>query len=1075
MNKHRRLIPLTFAFGLILLARQNDPSSQERLWQHRNLGKAFYENSTTLLKAVEEFEKALQLAADSPRERLNYGLALLRSGQTEKGIAELKKVQQQAPRIPHTWFNLGIEYKKAQKYQEAIAQLEKLLELAPGEAIAHYNLGVLQRLSRESGKAQQHFLSAARLDPRLAAPHFQLSSLYRRARQTEKSRHHQQIFRDLKKAQQGAAIAEDLEWSIYSEILDDVEAPDFAQASPQPLRFNRQDLPGRAPGPEAGLLVLDRQGDGSPDLLVYSGSGVLLFDGGTRPRADSGLPGAAAVTGAAAGDFNNDGLPDLCLLTPQGAALYRNDQGRFQAHSAPLPDGKYRQAVWLDFDHDYDLDLFLLGEVQVLMRNNGQAGFSNHSSSFPFAAGRAVAAVAFDLAQGMDGTDLAVVYGNRQAVLYKDLLGGHYEARPLAAMPRGARRLLAVDADNDGWTDLASASSAGITLLFNREGRFEARPVPGASGPAMAFADLENRGIADLAASSSIFRNRGRSRMDSARALPGVSSAAAWVAADFNRDGRPDLALLDGDGNLALLTNGLSTPQHWIQVGLEGVRNLKQAFQAEVEVKAGGLYQKKIYRGLPLHFGLGSREVVETVRITWPNGLIQNETNPRPDQAHSFKERQQLSGSCPMVFTWNGQEFEFIGDILGVAPLGASAGEGRFFEADHDEYIQISGHSLQALEGKYEVRITEELREVAYLDQVRLLAVDHPAGLDVYTNDKFKSPPFPEFRLFGVRERLYPIEARDHRGRDVRSKILHKDGRCPDDFKRDLSGLAEKHFIELEFGPGAAVGNQAILVMNGWVDWADGSTIRRASQQSEAGLTPPSLQVQDAAGTWKTVVADMGLPAGKPKTIVVDLSGKFLSASRRLRIITNLCIYWDEIFLGEEAAAPQARLSQVPLQSAELRFRGFSTPVVDAQRKQPEVFDYARWRPLAMWNPTPGLYTRYGQVAELLEGVDDRFVIMAAGDELQLLFDAGRLPKLPHGWKRDFLLYADGWAKDGDLNTAFARSVEPLPFHGMSAYPYPAGEAYPSAEKHRRYRKQYNTRPALRLLQPLRPGPRGRD
>jgi hypothetical protein len=91
---------------------------------------------------------------------------------------------------------------------------------------------------------------------------------------------------------------------------------------------------------------------------------------------------------------------------------------------------------------------------------------------------------------------------------------------------------------------------------------------------------------------------------------------------------------------------------------------------------------------------------------------------------------------------------------------------------------------------------------------------------------------------------------------------------------------------------------------------------------------------------------------------------------------------------------------------------------------------------------------------------------------MQLLFDAKAAPTPPAGWKRDFLLKVDGWAKDGDLNTAFSQSVEPLPFRGMSRYPYPAGERYPDGPAHKAYRKEYNTRPALRLLRPLAGGQR---
>jgi hypothetical protein len=380
--------------------------------------------------------------------------------------------------------------------------------------------------------------------------------------------------------------------------------------------------------------------------------------------------------------------------------------------------------------------------------------------------------------------------------------------------------------------------------------------------------------------------------------------------------------------------------------------------------------------------------------------------------------------------------------------------------------VQIPGASLAPADGYYEIRITEELREVSYLDRIQLFAVDHPSAMDLFTSDKFKAPPFPEFRLYGVQRRVYPRAARDDEGRDVLARLLKRDRAYPDAFDRTYAGVAALHHLDLDFGQ-AAPGNRAILVLSGWVDWADGSTFLAATQETPAGLIFPYLQVKDEAGTWRTVIEDMGIPAGKPKTIVVDLTGKFLSSSREVRIVTNLCLYWDEIFLSEETGVPGVRLIPLEADSAGLRFRGFSRPTIDPLRKQPEAFDYAAWMPLSMWNPTPGYYTRYGDVRPLIEAIDDRMVIMGSGDELRLLFPAGGLPGLPEGWTRDFFLLVDGWAKDGDANTAFSQSVEPLPFHGMSRYPYPPDERFPDDAMHRQYREQYNIRPALRLIRPL--------
>jgi hypothetical protein len=292
--------------------------------------------------------------------------------------------------------------------------------------------------------------------------------------------------------------------------------------------------------------------------------------------------------------------------------------------------------------------------------------------------------------------------------------------------------------------------------------------------------------------------------------------------------------------------------------------------------------------------------------------------------------------------------------------------------------------------------------------------------------------------------------------------LLSKDQRYPDHFQRSETGVADMHTLDLDFG-NAAPSGKAILLLNGWVDWPDGSTFRRASQESKSGLVMPYLQVQDAAGIWKTVNPDMGMPAGKPKTIAVPID--FISANRKVRIVTNLCVYWDEIFLSENLGDPEAAQSLLPLQSADLHFRGFSASRIHPERKQPDTFFYGNVSPASFWNPTPGLYTRFGPVEALLRDVDDRLVIMGSGDEVRLQFQAEAPSR--EGWRRDFLLKVDGWAKDRDPNTAFSSTVEPLPFNGMSRYPYPAGEHYPRDAAHDSYQRTYNTRPAHTLIRPL--------
>ena len=438
-----------------------------------------------------------------------------------------------------------------------------------------------------------------------------------------------------------------------------------------------------------------------------------------------------------------------------------------------------------------------------------------------------------------------------------------------------------------------------------------------------------------------------------------------------------------------------------------------------------------------------------------------------PGKRLEIEEAQRLAGSCPMIFTWNGSEFEFITDVLGVAPLGASAGDGEYFPVDHDEAILIPAGSLVERDGALEIRVTEELREIAYLDQFRLLAVDRPADERIVTNDKFKGPPFPEFRLYRVADPRRPTAAWDHHDQDVRERLLALDETYPDRFSRDYAGLAELHHLTVEFG--AEARGADLLVLAGWVDWADGSTFLGSDQAEGPGLVMPYLQVRDRDGRWQTVVEDLGVPAGKPKTIAVDLTGKWLSDRREVRIVTSACVYWDEILLTRVEDSPGVRHHTLPGPKASIAFRGFSRPVIHPERKQPERFVHADRRDTSMWNPTPGLYTRYGDVSELLAEVDDRLVVMGSGDEVRLLFDPSALPELPDGFERDYVLVVDGWAKDGDANTAYSQTVEPLPYHGMPQYPYAAPDAFPAGPEHRRWREETLTRPALRLIRPLVP------
>ncbi len=1008
------------AFALVvcalLLVGADVPASEDKLWEHRNLGKAFYENPDTHVQAVTELHEALLMNPNSVRDMINYGLALLRAGQTDEGMAVLIKAQKQDPANPHTWFNLGIGYKHAGDYEKAIEQLQGMIKLVPTEAVVHYNLASVYRSKGDSEAALPEFQEAERLNPNLAGPHFQLFSLYQRAQKHEEAAKERAAFEEIKKRTEGAAVAEDMEWCSYVE-LDDPPLP-RATAATEPTQYDDKVVSKGWIPVETHMQAIDSEGTGKPDLLVWSRDRVELLKHGTEASTTAGLGDLKDVVTIAVGDYDNDGLPDLCVVTSKSIDLYHNNKGAFAKALELGPNPGVTKAFWLDFDHDSDLDLLLFGPEPALYRNLSPGKFELQTALFPFVKGKALDAVQTAVRIDTAARDLVVSYTDRPAVLYRDRLNGVFEATDFPLLPAGANFLDAQDFNHDGLLDLVSYHPQMLALR-----NADAKYVP-----------------------------------DEKASVP-----HGGVRADFNGDKREDLATLGPDGSVHLAFNA-SPAEKWMTVRIIGVKNIKTAPGATVEMKAGADYEKKVYQGVPLAFAVDGHADADTIRITWSNGLIQNEPHQKLEVL-TIPEAQRLSGSCPMIFTWNGERYQFITDVLGVAPLGASSGDGSYFPVDHDEFIQIPGSALKPENGKYKVHISEELHEVSYLDQVQLIALDHPSSTSIYTNDKFKSPPYPEFRLFGSTEKIHPVKATDSQGHDVTAKLAKLDQTYPDAFDRDVSGVAKLHTLDLDFGK-AASGNHAALILSGWVDWADGSTFLRAAQSGQA-LVFPSLQVKDEQGQWKTVVEDMGIPSGKPKTISVDLAGKFLSRSREVRIVTNLCVYWDEVFLIDDAGAPETKLTPLNAVAANLHFRGFSRPVIDPQRKQPEQFLYSDVHPISNWNPTPGLYTRYGDVTPLLRTPDDEMVIMGSGDEVSIEYAAASLPPLPQGWTRDFLLKVDGWAKDADANTAFSDNVLPLPFHAMSSYPYKANEHYPQDAEHSTYVRDYLTRPALRLIRPL--------
>ena len=864
----------------------------------------------------------------------------------------------------------------------------------------------------------------------------------------------------------------------------------------------------------ASVSLADYDGDGKLDVYI-AGMGVLLRNVGEKFVRAYQFPELGEHSAAFA-DIDKDGTQELLLSTGEGVTLVYLQDGAVSRDSLMDADAEGGTPAFLlpvDADHDGDLDLVSSGELKMY-RNNGDGTFTDVSEqtflqdtvaqgTVPRDASVATAALTADFDDDGD-IDIFVTDEGRGCTLWDNLRQGRFRARTDdTGIAQDAHYAAAAvgDYDNDGNVDIFLTTERGYHLHLNRgDGTFGSAigSETGVHATTVRNLDYDNDGFVDVwmlgEQGMALLRNDGTGRFTEVRdVLPRDVIGITGAVGDVDNDGALDLFVIDGDGQLHILQNRGGNQNNWIQVKLEGItagnnKVNRDGLGSKLEVKVGDLYQVRYVSEQVSHFGLGAFEGADVVRVVWTNGVPQNVIGPQGRQR--ILEKQVLKGSCPFLYVYDGERYRFVTDLLWRAPLGLVTSMGFVAPDETKDFVKIPASHIQPKSGRYSLQITEELWETAYFDVVKLIAVDHPEGTDIFTNEQYTPPPFAEFKVYGVAEKLHPKTAFNHRGEDVSEALRALDYRYAVEHAPGVhQGVVEPHAIILDLavedrapshpvgrGPvprQAATDNDTLvtLYLSGWIFPTD-TSINVALYQNPA-ISPkfPSVSVKNEAGEWETVIEMIGLPAGKNKTITVSLTGRFLSDDRQVRIDTDLQIYWDAAFFTVGEQDVPMEITELTPDSADLHYRGFSE-MYRPTPHAPHLFDYEKVTTAAQWRDLAGHYTRYGDVNPLLQEVDDMYVILNAGDEITVEFDAARLPKLKSGWVRDFILYSDGWDKDGDINTLTSQTVEPLPFHGMSAYPYPDTEHYPDDAAHRRYRLEYNTRRVTHRLPPLPESPR---
>ncbi len=1091
------------------------------LLRHRAKGIALYEGvapdgplEQRFAPAAAEFEQAYKLSRDA-RDRFNWGLALLRQDAKTRAKPELEAVARTRPSDPAPQYALAILAMGQNDWEGAIRRLDAVLKLDAEDPAARFQRGwVLHDKLDRQDEAKREFEKVLSVGWTVGGLQF-VQALYI----------HAGLLRFEFVKTKDPAIKEQMQrefdlFQRYSAFLG-IDKPSEEQLQEGPLlkpklirrpirtpqagaaaALSIKDATARAklaprPAAAAGAVgggarvaACDVGGDGRPELFEFGNGPLRLWQPRAKGRYTDGTAAAGLsvlkgdrVRDVACADHDNDGDLDVYVASEGADRLLSNEGGKFVDVTQTVgvdSDGQSRAAAWFDVDADGDLDLYVATSKRNMLWENGGARFTATGGVAGLTDGEAdsQAVVVLDH-DGDNDLDVLVANASPWTFLLSSLREGRFEevSRRLALADDAMRATgaRAEDLDGDGRPDLALDTASGTVLLANTSKGFS--PIALADGPKRIVpADLQGTGGFDLVrhdgATAQIWPAGRPGKWAAGAALPDAGGAINHILpVDADRDGDVDLVVAT-PGGLRLWDNATKADCRWVRVKLNGKRNNKGGAGAALELKAGPMYTRRVVQAgeTTLHFGPGGPP--DILRVTWPNGILQNVMAPKACATTKVNEAEAQGGSCPFLYAWDGERMGFIGDVLGAAPLGIPMAPGRHLPQDPTELTLVQGSQLRAdAKGKLRLVITEELREeVTYLDQTALQAVDHPAGTRVVPNERYAFPPGPEDRLFAWPTRAQrPFKRiRDTFGNDVTAELAQVDGKrvqgwikAPDTYR----GLVEEHAYE--FDPGDLKDAGVVwLISHGWVFWGGGATGRSASQNPDYNFQPVRLDVRDGGGGWRTAMADIGFPAGKSRYMPVDLSGVWGDATARqgrtdfrFRIVTNVRLTWDAFELVVDPPAVNVVRSTIAPERAELSWLGFPERV-DSGPLSSERFDYERLRPAdqAPWNQAPGKMTRYGDVRPLLTDVDDRFVILGAGDQLQLDYAASDLPPLPTGWTRDWLVQLDGYNKDGDYNNGWSQQVGPLPFHGMKGYPYGPDERYPDDEAHKRYQAEWNTR-----------------
>ena len=1065
------VVGLATSTVVLLVGCRQDTGGFER---SMTLGQGYLQKGDAT-NAIVAYSQSVKLAPESIDAHLNLANAYLLAGDSRAVIAQCQSALTLDHNNAAAYYLMGCAHLRLNEAGPAVQAFQSSQKIEPAVDALNFQLGVAQERLGRLEDAIREFETLVQFQPDHPSGHYQLSRLYQRVNRTAEAAQALTRHQEVQAKNPGTAgTTATFERCVYTQ-----PRIAFRLAQPErngiPVRF--ADTTSAAFGSQAlayhgPLGVLDYNHDGHNSLFVMEGNSFRLLNNTNGRFAPLGELYPATNGGAyhrcLVGDLNNDRFEDVVVLGEQASHAFRfatNGQFREVTSAAGLKNLRGRDGLLADLDFTGKLDLLVVlpgGEGLSVHRNLGNFYFQNKTNSGLPALLPDTAQVAVD---DWNNEDMAGAFVTRPAqpplFFAKQRAGEFLQTNLNANLPAGKAIALS-DLNNDLRLDMALADDQELHIVFGGMPDRLDLPLSGLSVKTLLLLDYDNDGWLDVAACGNglrLWRNAGKLGFQDVTATTGLDKLGAvesLVAADFDQDGDTDL-VTSAPGGLKFLRNDGGNANQQLKLRLVGNRSNASGLGVRVELVSGNWRTIRTVTQLPFEIGVGKHEQIELLKVRWFDlATTMTEVAVQPP-AIELVELMLPTGSCPYLFAWDGQQFKFVTDMLGAAPLGLPVSETRYIEADPEEYLALGNESqFPPKDGRFELRLTEELREVLYLDTARLLVVDHPAGTLVETTSKLRAgKPFPPHELWTLRPLASLKHATRSDGQDVSQALVRTDQQMVSPVRlRDpqLRGLAEPFSVTLDFGELPA-DRPLVLVLNGWLRFGGGMANIAASLDASLPFPFPTLEAELPDGTWKPVPVEVGAPAGKTKTILIELEKKLPPGARRLRLTTAFEIHWDSAALCERAAADSNRQTTLLPDHTDLRWRGFSKHAA-LPNYLPLTPEYDRVEFAPPWRRTPaGWCTRYGEVDELVKDQDDALVLLNGGDELALSFKADRLPPKPAGFERNFFLYVVGWDKDADFHVAEGWRVEPMPFVGMDDQAYgrltrPAGLSGSLMDKH---------------------------